>query len=61
MKKNMKVRWHLTEVSMLAVGQDGYGTTITDEDETGHVLVSVESAGALHFTIWCAVTWLTPA
>lgn len=61
MKKGTKVKW------TLASGvEGGAGTVITDEDETGHVQVRIESNWAsgqkwqneVQHVISCAVTWL---
>lgn len=54
MKKNTSVKWTTKD------GNQGFGITITDADETGHIQVAVFSDGEKHHVIWCATTWLTP-
>lgn len=60
LKKGTAVTWTTTNgVGMLPT--TGHGVTISDEDDTGHVLVAVLSDGEKHHVIWCTVTWLTVA
>lgn len=71
MKKHTRVGWTLQD------GTPGTGITVSDEDDTGRILVAVDpltrnspvlegrkpaqSSLEFHMVIFCTVTWLTPA